>query len=110
MRPGDAAAPGGGVAALWPELPIHIDLAELRGYHYHTGVLFAAYVPGQGQAVAQGGRYDEIGQVFGRARPATGFSTDLATLLRLSEPPGPPDSSRNLCTGYGRCGAWSGRW
>jgi len=75
------------VAALrqqWPDLPIHIDLAELRGYHYHTGVLFSAYTPGQGQAVAQGGRYDEIGQVFGRARPATGFSTDLATLLRLS--------------------------
>ena len=75
------------IAALlrrWPELPIHIDLAELRGYRYHTGVLFAAYVPGQGQAVAQGGRYDEIGQVFGRARPATGFSTDLATLLLLA--------------------------
>ena len=77
------------VAALlrrWPELPIHIDLAELRGYRYHTGVLFAAYVPGQGQAVAQGGRYDEISQVFGRARPATGFSTDLATLLSLAPP------------------------
>ena len=77
------------VAALlrrWPELPIHIDLAELRGYRYHTGVLFAAYVPGQGQAVAQGGRYDEIGEVFGRARPATGFSTDLATLLSLAPP------------------------
>ncbi|RUQ33156.1 MAG: ATP phosphoribosyltransferase regulatory subunit [Candidatus Competibacteraceae bacterium] len=71
----------------WPDLPIHIDLAELRGYHYHTGVLFAAYVPGQGQAVAQGGRYDEIGQVFGRARPATGFSVDLATLLLLGSAP-----------------------
>ena len=71
----------------WPELPIHVDLAELRGYHYHTGVVFAAYVTGQGQAVAQGGRYDEIGQVFGRARPATGFSTDLATLLRLGSIP-----------------------
>lgn len=73
----------------WPDLSFHVDLAELRGYHYHTGVVFAAYVPGQGQAVAQGGRYDEIGQVFGRARPATGFSTDLATLLFLgaaSEP------------------------
>ncbi len=78
------------VAALrrqWPELPIHVDLAELRGYRYHTGVVFAAYVPGQGQAVAQGGRYDEIGQVFGRARPATGFSADLATLLLLSAMP-----------------------
>ena len=71
----------------WPELPIHVDLAELRGYHYHTGVVFAAYAPGQGQAVAQGGRYDEIGQVFGRARPATGFSTDLATLLLLGSTP-----------------------
>ena len=80
------------IAALrrqWPELPIHVDLAELRGYHYHTGVVFAAYVPGQGQAVAQGGRYDEIGQVFGRARPATGFSTDLATLLLLGSTPEP---------------------
>ncbi len=79
------------IAALrrqWPALPIHVDLAELRGYHYHTGVVFAAYVPGQGQAVAQGGRYDEIGQVFGRARPATGFSTDLATLLLLGSTPG----------------------
>lgn len=71
----------------WPDLPMHIDLAELRGYHYHTGVLFSAYAPGQGQAVAQGGRYDEIGQVFGRSRPATGFSTDLATLLLLDTTP-----------------------
>lgn len=75
----------------WPELPIHVDLAELRGYHYHTGVVFAAYVPGQGQAVAQGGRYDEIGEVFGRARPATGFSTDLATLLLLGSTPAASD-------------------
>lgn len=70
-----------------PELPITFDLAELRGYRYHTGVVFSAYVPGQGQAVAQGGRYDEIGQVFGRARPATGFSTDLKTLLALGSAP-----------------------
>ena len=73
----------GALRQQWPNLPIHVDLAELRGYHYHTGVLFSAYTPGQGAAVAQGGRYDEIGQVFGRARPATGFSTDLATLLWL---------------------------
>lgn len=66
-----------------PDVPLHIDLAELRGYHYHTGLLFSAYVAGQGSAVAQGGRYDEIGQVFGRARPATGFSTDLVNLLWL---------------------------
>ncbi|MDX1654554.1 MAG: ATP phosphoribosyltransferase regulatory subunit, partial [Candidatus Competibacteraceae bacterium] len=66
-----------------PDLPIHFDLGELRGYRYHTGVVFAAYVPGYGRAVAKGGRYDEIGRVFGRSRPATGFSADLKTLLDL---------------------------
>lgn len=66
-----------------PDVPIHFDLAELRGYRYHTGVVFAAYVPGHGQEVARGGRYDGIGQVLGQARPATGFSTDLRTLLTL---------------------------
>jgi len=67
-----------------PHLKVNFDLAELRGYHYHTGMVFAAYVAARGQAVAQGGRYDDIGEVFGRARPATGFSTDLKTLLSLS--------------------------
>lgn len=66
-----------------PNLPVHFDLAELRAYHYQTGVVFAAFVPGEGQEVARGGRYDEIGEVFGRARPATGFSADLKTLMRL---------------------------
>lgn len=66
-----------------PDLPVNFDLAELRGYNYHTGVVFAAYVPGRGQEVARGGRYDHIGQVFGRPRPATGFSVDLKTLLQL---------------------------
>ena len=67
-----------------PDIEVHYDLAELRGYHYHTGTVFAAYVAGRGQALALGGRYDDIGEVFGRARPATGFSTDLKTLLSLS--------------------------
>ncbi len=67
-----------------PDLTLHFDLAELRGYRYHTGVVFAIYVPGRSQAVAQGGRYDDIGRVFGRARPATGFSTDLKTLISLA--------------------------
>ena len=66
-----------------PDLPVHFDLAELRAYHYQTGVVFAAFVPGEGQEVARGGRYDKIGEVFGRARPATGFSADLKTLMRL---------------------------
>jgi len=77
------------VAALqrqWPKLPVHIDLAELRGYRYHTGLVFAAYMLGQGQEVARGGRYDDIGQIFGRARPATGFSADLKKLLLLGQP------------------------
>ncbi len=64
-----------------PDLKLNIDLSELRGFHYHTGVMFAAYLPGHGQAIARGGRYDEIGEVFGRARPATGFSTDLKSLV-----------------------------
>ncbi len=70
-------------------VPIHFDLAELRGYHYHSGMVFAAYVQGCARAVAQGGRYDGAGKVFGRARPATGFSTDLRTLLPLLPPAAP---------------------
>ncbi len=66
-----------------PDVPVHFDLAELHAYRFHTGVVFAAFVPGQGQEVARGGRYDEIGKVFGRARPATGFTADLKTLMRL---------------------------
>jgi ATP phosphoribosyltransferase regulatory subunit len=56
---------------------VYIDLAELRGYQYHRGVVFAAYVKDSPRAVAQGGRYDDVGKVFGRARSATGFSMDL---------------------------------
>jgi ATP phosphoribosyltransferase regulatory subunit len=63
---------------------LHFDLAELHGYHYKTGVVFAAFVPELGQAIARGGRYDDIGQLFGRARAATGFSTDLKILNRLT--------------------------
>ena len=66
---------------------ISVDLAELRGYHYHTGLVFAAYTTGHPDAVALGGRYDQIGQTFGRARPATGFSLDLRTLMTLSPLP-----------------------
>ena len=77
------------LAAQFPQLPINFDLAELRGYHYQTGVVFAAFVPGVGREIARGGRYDDIGRVFGRARPATGFSSDLRVLQRLS----PLDSS-----------------
>ncbi len=68
----------------YPEVDLYVDLAELRGYEYHTGLVFAAYVPGQGKALANGGRYDDVGEVFGRPRPATGFNTELKTLLDLT--------------------------
>ncbi len=69
----------------FPDVSLYFDLSELSGYNYnyHTGVVFAAYLPGSGQAIAKGGRYDGIGAAFGRARPATGFSTDLKLLLNL---------------------------
>ena len=76
-----------------PDLKLNYDLAELRGYHYHTGAVFAAYVPGRGQAIAQGGRYDGIGRAFGLSRPATGFSTDLRILAVLAQ------QSDGICAG-----------
>jgi ATP phosphoribosyltransferase regulatory subunit len=66
-----------------PSLPLYFDLAELTGYRYYTGVIFSAFVPSYGRAIARGGRYDGIGQAFGRARPATGFGADLRLLTRL---------------------------
>jgi len=65
-------------------LELSIDLADLRGYQYHSGVMFAAYVDQLPQPIARGGRYDHVGQAFGRPRPATGFSLDLLTLANLS--------------------------
>jgi len=66
------------------DIKVHFDFSELHGYHYKTGVVFAAFVPQRGQAIARGGRYDDIGKIFGRARAATGFSTDLKILNQLS--------------------------
>jgi ATP phosphoribosyltransferase regulatory subunit len=62
---------------------VNVDLADLSGYQYESGVTFALYVPGLPNAVARGGRYDEVGEAFGRARPATGFSMDLREIARL---------------------------
>ena len=61
------------------------DLAELRGYHYHSGVVFAAYAGNRPEAIARGGRYDEVGRAFGRARPATGFTMDLRELAQMAK-------------------------
>ncbi|MCK5918814.1 MAG: ATP phosphoribosyltransferase regulatory subunit [Cocleimonas sp.] len=68
----------------YPQLKINIDLAELRGYAYHTGIIYAVYTPERGHSIASGGRYDGIGKAFDNDRPATGFSTDLHTLASLS--------------------------
>lgn len=68
------------IQSRWPELHIGIDVVELRSYHYHTGLMYAVYAPNRAAPLAQGGRYDGIGQHFGRARAATGFSCDLYAL------------------------------
>jgi len=68
---------------------VTLDLADLHGYRYHTGVTFAVHAPELPSAVLRGGRYDNIGKVFGRARPAVGFSIylrDLVGLLRVDSP------------------------
>jgi ATP phosphoribosyltransferase regulatory subunit len=70
--------------ALPNDVELSIDLADLRGYQYHSGVMFAAYVDKLPQPIARGGRYDHVGQAFGRPRPATGFSLDLLTLANLA--------------------------
>ena len=72
------------LADAMPDLPIGFDLADLRGYHYHSGIVFAAYHADASGAIALGGRYDDIGKAFGRARPATGFSMDLREISRLT--------------------------
>ena len=68
------------IQARWPELHIGVDVVELRSYHYHTGLMYAVYAPNRAEPLAKGGRYDGIGEHFGRARPATGFSCDLYVL------------------------------
>ena len=71
------------IRSRYPEVNIYLDLSELRGYQYHTGIVFAAFVEGIGDAIANGGRYDHIGETFGRARPATGFGLNLTAVLPL---------------------------
>ncbi len=73
-----------GIRQRFPQQSLYYDLAELHGYQYHSGLVFAAYAGEHGDAIANGGRYDAIGKAFGRARPATGFDADLTVLMRLS--------------------------
>ncbi len=72
------------IARRYPTVSIYIDLAEVSGYGYHTGIVFSAFTAGNGWAIAKGGRYDGIGEAFGRARPATGFSADLRQLVTFT--------------------------
>ena len=91
-----------------PSVALFLDLSELRGYHYHTGIVFAAYTSESTLALGNGGRYDDVGEAFGRARPATGFGIDLSKLASLVEynssvaagiyAPAPTESAN--------CGAW----
>jgi ATP phosphoribosyltransferase regulatory subunit len=70
------------VAALEDKnISIYLDLGEMPGFHYHTGIVFAAYIQGYGKALGNGGRYDHVGEAYGRARPATGFAFDLKSLV-----------------------------
>ena len=69
-----------------PEVRLHLDLAELRDYNYHTGLVFSLFHKEHGHAIAKGGRYDDTGAAYGRSRPATGFSADLKTLGGLTDP------------------------
>lgn len=80
----ELAAVANVIAERYPAINIYFDLSELRGYHYHTGIVFAAYTEGFGDAIANGGRYDHIGEAFGRARPATGFGVNLTSVMRVS--------------------------
>ncbi len=73
-----------------PECVLTVDLSDLRGYRYHNGVMFSIYCEGLPNAVVRGGRYDGVGEVFGRARPATGFSLELRELLEIA-----PQSNTN---------------
>ncbi len=79
-----------------PEVPLYFDLAEVRGYRYEQGIVFAAFVPGHGQEVARGGRYDQLGKPFGRSRPATGFSADLKTLVQVGSGAKPTVGTRGI--------------
>ncbi len=80
----ELAAISEGVRQRLPAVNLGFDLCELRGYQYHTGIVFASYSPRYGRAVAKGGRFDDVGRVFGRARPASGFDADLKVIARLS--------------------------
>ncbi len=87
------------ISQRYPQARLYFDLSELHGRHYHTGLVFAAFVNGYGRALATGGRYDDVGKVFGRARPATGFHVDVSAVTKLTatSDPIPPGIFAPLC-------------
>ncbi|KAA0209613.1 MAG: ATP phosphoribosyltransferase regulatory subunit [Proteobacteria bacterium] len=91
---GNGPENGAGDGQRWPSVELSVDLADLRGYQYHNGITFAAYVEGLPYAVARGGRYDNVGRAFGRARPATGFSVELRALAGLGNGAAPVPAIR----------------
>jgi ATP phosphoribosyltransferase regulatory subunit len=79
----------------YPALRIGFDLSDMSGYAYYSGPRFAIYGKGCSDALARGGRYDEVGAIFGRNRPAVGFSLDLKSLAEVAVPsPAPAPSGR----------------
>ncbi len=84
----------GALAGAAAGVNVNIDLADLSGYQYESGVIFALYVPGLPNALARGGRYDHVGEAFGRARAATGFSMDLREIARLLPSAAPASAIR----------------
>ena len=84
------------MTAAGPDVALTVDLADLRGYHYHNGVIFAVFAAGGPTALGKGGRYDGIGKAFGRARPATGFTLDLRELADVLARAGVTQSGSEL--------------
>jgi ATP phosphoribosyltransferase regulatory subunit len=78
----DLARLGQHVRATHPDWRLSFDLADVGGWGYYSGARFAVYAPGRSDALARGGRYDEVGAIFGRNRPAVGFSLDLKELAQ----------------------------
>ena len=76
-----------GLEQRFDDIDIYVDLSELRGLGYHTGLVFAAYAGHRSDVIARGGRYDDVGKVFGRARGATGFDMDLRGLVEMQTRP-----------------------
>ena len=79
----------------YPRLKVGFDLSDMSGYAYYSGARFAIYGAGSSDALARGGRYDEVGAVFGRNRPAVGFSLDLKALAEVAGPSPAPTAIRS---------------